>query len=87
MVDTISHFYMEVNMKQTEYYYKYLKGLEKEREDMIQKWFRETEEKERIQKIARDAAKEYIDSQQRNIQIEVDKRSISELENTLRNLF
>ena len=48
MVDTISHFYMEVNMKQNEDYYKYLKGLEKEREDMIEKWFRETEEKERI---------------------------------------
>lgn len=74
-------------MKQNDYYFKYLKSLENEREDMIQKWFRETEEKERIQKIARDAAKEYIDSQHRNIQIEVDKRSISVLEDTLKNLF
>ena len=70
-----------------EQWYSYIKQREEEAKQYIDAWMNEQIEKEKqkseIEQIAREtarnAAKEYIASERRNIEIEVDKRSIQKV--------
>ena len=63
-----------------EQWYSYLKQREEEARKRHEEWVKEELLKSEIKRIAREeankAAKEYIESQRREIEIEVDERSI-----------
>ena len=70
-----------------DYYYKHLKKLEAERNDEISNLLNNWIQTDRIKTIARDEArkesKNFLDAHSRDIQIEVDKRSIASVRDAL----
>ena len=74
-----------------DYYYKHLKKLEAERNDEISNLLNNWIQTDRIKTIARDEArkesKSFLDAHNRDIQIEVDKRSIQAVRDALYRVF
>lgn len=70
-----------------DYYYQHQKKEEARREDEITKILNDWIQADRVKKIARDEArkesKNFLDAHSRDIQIEVDKRSIASVRDAL----
>lgn len=74
-------------MKTKDYYCRHQQQQEENTKRWIDEFLAEQKRRDEIKKIARDEAKQFIDSERRNIEIELDKRSLTEIETQLRNLF
>ena len=74
-----------LNIQET--YCRHQQQQEENTKRLIDEFLAEQKRRDEIRKTARDEAKKFIDSERRNIEIELDKRSLAEVETQLRNLF
>lgn len=78
-------------MTANEAFYKHLKELEeqskRETEMLFYYWSIEPQLKKIAKEAAEEAAKRYLDAHERDIEINLDKRSLNAVQDALRNLF
>ena len=74
-------------MKTKDYYCRHQQQQEENTKRWIEDYFAAAQQQKTIEQTARDAAQDFIDSQKQKIEIEVDKRSLAEIETQLRKLF
>lgn len=74
-------------MNKHEYYCRHQQQQEENTKRWIEDYFEKDKQKQETKKVAREEAKQFIDSQRQKIEIEVDKQSIAEVERALKSIF